>query len=297
MMLLREAADAAPGMFERTAADPDAATGCAPTCFVAATAADPLMLEVAASARHAADAALVLDRCDPLLQMLQDWTGSALDWRWIDPPSWRLSTGTHAAPRWRLDGVAQGRLELPWTLLRGLPAPAAALAASLDWPLVRSVLAVSRFGLGPEELELLEPGGAVVLPESLRAPWRGWLRVAGEPAHAGVGVPVDLSTPAAPRLVPAERPVAAPADGGDGRIACEVRLDSLLALSADRLGGWCDGLALDGVGAAAGLWRCADAHGPARPLAAGRLMPWGDGWALAIELLDDNESTLLPFTA
>jgi hypothetical protein len=209
-----------------------------------------------------------------------------------------LSAGSHAAPRWRLDAALHGRLELPWSLLRGLPAPSPELAAALDWPPVRAVLAASRLRIDADELARLEIGGAVLLPESFRAPWAGRLRGADEPAHASTGVPVDLGAPSAPRLRPAAgTSQAAPAgDAADPRIACEVRLDAVLALPGDHLGGWLD-VVLDGVGAGAGLWQCAGAHGPARPLAAGRLMPWGDGWALAVDVLDDNESTLLPLPA
>jgi len=71
------------------------------------------------------------------------------------------------------------------------------------------------------------------------------------------------------------------------RVTCEVRLGLTQALPVDRLGGWCTGETLDGIGASATLWRCAGAR-PAR-LATGRLMPWGSGWALAIESLDAAE--------
>ncbi len=145
------------------------------------------------------------------------------------------------------------------------------------------MLVVSRFRLAVEELKQLEPGGAVVLPESLSPPWQGWLRAADEPAHPGLGVPVDLAQPSTPRLLPATAHTAE-AQQADLRIPCEVRLGVVHALAADRLGGWCEGETLDQVGATAVLWRSAGAR-PAR-LGTGRLMPWGSGWALALESLD-----------
>ena len=75
--------------------------------------------------------------------------------------------------------------------------------------------------------------------------------------------------------------------------ACEVRLGHEHKLPADRLGGWCTDQVLEIACTQAALWRCAGAIGPAQQLASGRLMPWGDGWALALESLDDDEPTLI----
>jgi hypothetical protein len=249
-------------------------------CFIAAAPSGPLRLELhATGVRHAVDAALALHRCEPLLCALQAWTGLALDWRW-DATACSPAAGSHACARWRLDPTLEGSLELPWALLRELPVPDTALAA-LHWPALPAVLAVSQLRLGAEELARLEPGGAAVLPDSLLPGWHGLLRAADEPA--GRGVPVALPSPAAPRLAPRHAHRAAlQCDGNDGRVACEVRL-ATPELPADRLAGWRDDEPLADIGPQASLWRCAGSHGSAQSLAVGRLMPWGDGWALAIE--------------
>ena len=49
--------------------------------------------------RHAAEAALALERCEALLQGLHAWTGIALDWRW-SPSAPRRPSGSHAAASW-----------------------------------------------------------------------------------------------------------------------------------------------------------------------------------------------------
>ncbi len=243
--------------------------------------------------RHAAHAAVALHRCEDLLGALHAWTGHALDWRWTETPAPRMAAATHACARWkpRGDGSDPGAtprdllclLSLPWALLRRLPPPGGALAACLRWPAVPVVLAVSQFRIGSDELALLEPGGAVVLPDSLRAPWHGVLRTADEPATPGLGVPVALPTPSAPRLVRGDAPPSSTGGGLDDRVVCEVRLAVPHTLPGDRVAGWCDGEALGEVGPHATLWRCATAQDDAACLAGGRLMPWGDGWALAVE--------------
>ncbi|HEY1392780.1 MAG TPA: hypothetical protein VFV25_05365 [Methylibium sp.] len=239
-------------------------------CFTAATPDGRLRLQCPARARHAADAALALLRCDPLLVALQDWTGLPLDWRWEPAAAPLPAAGPHAWALWRLRD--DGLLALPWSLLRGLPAPPASLAALLQWPALPAVLSISQLRLDGDELSQLEPGGALILPESLLSPWHGLLRAAGEPAEAGI--PVALPSPTAPRLAAGDARSIAPPGAGD----YEVRLALPDPVPADRLTGWFDGEAL-AAGPDAGLWR----HAGAVPLAAGRLMPWGDGWALAIE--------------
>jgi hypothetical protein len=58
-------------------------------------------------------------------------------------------------------------------------------------------------------------------------------------------------------------------------------------MAAAGLAGWLDG-PVGPAGPAASLWRRAAARQPACRLAGGRLMPWGDGWALSIESVGDT---------
>jgi hypothetical protein len=251
-----------------------------------------LRLSLAGAPRHAADAAIALARCESLLEALDAWFGSALAWRWIDEPE--PTPATHACACWEPDGAAADpddsavRLELPRDALRALPAPADALAAQLHWLPVAVVLAVSQLRLDADELALLEPGGAVVLPESIQPSWHGLLRALDEPAKPGRGVPVALASPNEARRLKAGAANGTPADDDDS-IRCEVRVAPRHPLPGDRLAGWFEG-DLGQIGPRASLWRCATATEPARPLAGGRLMPWGDGWALALETLCEHAS-------
>jgi hypothetical protein len=178
-------------------------------------------------------------------------------------------------------------LELPWALLRGLEPPPEALARQLQWPDVSAAVVLSRLRVDEEALRTLEPGGAVILPESMRPDWHGVLRATNEPAAADVGVALDLSSPCSPRLVdgPARQAaasaIAAPSEA-DPAIVCEVRLGTTRVLGAECLAGWRGG-ELGEQGPQASLWHCAGAHDSPRCLASGRLMPWGDGWALALD--------------
>jgi hypothetical protein len=268
------------------------------------------------STRHAADAALALHRCEELLEALDGWaaqvgavaaaiastpadgssrpaSGAAptqpLDWRWIATPG-RAGIGPgHAFVGWPEPAC---RLVAPWAWLRARGAPPAALAGRLQWPAVDVVVAVARLRLERDELGRIEPGGAVLLPPSMRRPWRGRLRGADEADDAGVAI--ELISPSAARLLGhavADEP-APPQDDVDGRIACEVRLACDALLPADRLAGWRDDV-LPEFGARAELWRCAAPRRPPLKLAGGRLMPWGDGWAMAIEALAE-ETVCLP---
>jgi hypothetical protein len=247
----------------------------AAACFAAPTPCGPLRLYVTThELRHAVDAALALHRCETLLRALETWSGLALDWRWDESPT-IPDAGTHLSVT-----LAEGEIDLPWAWLRELPPPDAALAALLPWPQVPAVLAISQLRIGIEELAQLEPGGAVLLADSLRPGWQGLLRAADEPAHGGV--PVTLPLPDAPRFAPRGVLHAAHADA-DRRMACGVRLPIAGTLRADRLAGWHAGEPLPDPGPRATLWRHAGTHGAAHALAAGSLMPWGDGCALHIE--------------
>jgi hypothetical protein len=259
--------------------------------FEARTASGPVRLYASGPARHAADAAVALARNEALLDALDAWTGLALDWRWIAAPAAVTATASHARALWRPQNPAAAgkkgggcRLEIPWSMLRMLPAPEEALAACLQWAEVPVVLAIAQLAIPQEELALLEPGGAVVLPESMQSGWCGVLRALDDPGQPGAGVPVSLASPWTPRRVAVGQRAEVRTETGGDRVRYEVRLTVSHALPSDRLGGWFTG-DLGEVGPGAGLWRCATEREPAYCLAAGALMPWGDGWALALQEL------------
>jgi len=266
--------------------------------FEAQTGGGSMRLYASGSARHAADAAVALGRCDALLDALDAWTEAPLEWRWIAAPASVTATASHARAQWRPEESARSgkkelacRLELPWTLLRKLPAPDPELARQLHWLEVPVVLAIAQLHIGEDELALLEPLGAVVLPESMQSSWHGCLRALDEPAQPGAGVPVTLPSPWSPRRTKSgSRGAVAAAAAGD-RIRCEVRLGMAHPVPGDRLAGWYEG-DLGEVTTRAGLWRCATEREPARCLATGELMPWGDGWALALRELYEIRQTV-----
>jgi hypothetical protein len=260
--------------------------------FEAATGHGALRLYATGTPRHAVEAAVALARHEALLDALDAWLGAALDWRWIAAPEAPTAGATHARALWRPEpdgergeAAAAERacgVEMPWPLLRMLPAPDQTFARQLRWQEVRAVLVVSRLLLGADELALLEPGGAVVLPDSMTGDWHATLHALDQHEQAGAGVPVSLKSPDAPqRLAVGAQPAVKAASPGD-RVACEVRLSLAQALPGDRLAGWYEG-DLGETGARASLWSCATEREPATCLAAGELMPWGDGRALAVQ--------------
>lgn len=255
------------------------------TWFEAASEFGPLRLAIGAPSRHAADAAIAFEACEDLLGAIDAWAGSAPAWRWRAAPPAAVPRGGFVTLPWRGGAVLW---TVPWAWLRALPAPPAALAAGIQWPAVAAALAVSQFFVDGDDLDALEPGGAVVLPASMHAPWRAWLRAADEPALHGLGVVVTLPPPWADPQQPAGP--AMPPTGDPAGAACEVRLgtEQPLVLTADRLTGWrADALdALGPIAPQASLWRCAGERHAPRRLATGKLMPWGDGWALALESVD-----------
>lgn len=247
--------------------------------FEAASAFGPLWLCVQADGAvpHAAAAAVLLQWAASVLDALDDWTLLELDWRWTPVPQ-AADAGSHLVVRWPVDEAAPraAHLVLPWTLLRHLPPPAGILVDAVCWEPAQATVVVARLALAADELDALEAGGAVVLPESMRPDWRGVLRARGEPLDAGA--PLALATPHAPQVV--ARDQAAPTLTPDaGAVVCEVRLASTPMVAIERLTGWQTG-GLGNLGERAVLWRC---DGVPRRCATGTLMPWGDGWALAID--------------
>lgn len=247
--------------------------------FEAASPFGPLSLCVrnGGAVRHAAAAAVALQQAGAVLDALDEWAALDIDWRWTTVPQ-AADAGSHVVLRWPADEAAplSAHLVLPWALLRRLPAPTGTLADAACWEPAQATVVLARLALGGDEFDALERGGAVVLPGSMRADWRGLLRAAGEPADAGA--PLLLAPPQAPQVVPREPTVGA-LPGEPGAVACEVRLDATPRVAIERLAGWAPGEIGD-LGPRASLWRC---DGAARRCARGTLLPWGDGWALALE--------------
>jgi hypothetical protein len=266
---------------------PPAAARAAWAAFEAPTAEGTVHLCVPGHVRHAADAAVALESCGALLDALDGWFGFAPAWRWCAPGTPSGGVPPHARAQWHPEPAgapgAVCRIDLPWSLLRQLDAPPAPLAAQLHWSAAPATLVLAQMQLDDVELELMEPGGAVLLPCSMVAPWQGWLRANDEGAGAGRGLPVRLADPWQPHALPPDER-AAPAECADDALY-EVRLSLPRPMGAAQLAGW---QASDPgePEARASLWRCAG-DGGGRYLASGALMPWGDGWALHLETLAD----------
>ncbi|HUD26460.1 MAG TPA: hypothetical protein VMQ45_12270 [Burkholderiaceae bacterium] len=249
--------------------------------FEATTDAGLLRLSVRTPVRHAADAAIVLANCDALLGALDAWCGAPLNWRWVGSSPARRTAAEVASASWSPasdESLPAASLEIGWTLLRSRPAPSGEFAHALRWARVPAVLAISQQSLSADELALLEPGGVVLLPESLSSPWRGRLRSAIETAHPGAGVPVEFLSPHAVRRPPLEQRGPAPATVDSTH---EVQMRMVGVVGCDRLAGWFEG-GIGPVSPAAALWSRGVPGVSARCLAQGELVPWGDGWALAI---------------
>jgi hypothetical protein len=265
--------------------------------FEASAGTATLRLYAGGAPRHAADAAVALARCETLLDGLDAWLGTALDWRWIAAPASVTPNATHARVHWRPAEATRDRkdiacrIELPWALLRTLPAPDETLAAELHWPEVPVVLALAQVPIAAAELAALEPGGAVVLPDSMSPRWLGSLRSLDEPCTPDAGMPVSLASPWAPRRIALGARAEARGEAAVDKIPCEVRMSAPNVVTGDRLTAWYEG-DIGAVGGQAGLWRCATEREPAVCLAIGELMPWGDGWALAIQQVSEIRQDL-----
>jgi hypothetical protein len=259
--------------------------------FEAPTAWGALRLAVAVGkggVRHAADAAIALHDCEPLLCGLDTWAGDALDWRWSAARDGERAVAAHLV--WR---GGQARLACPWPWLRERRAPQGRWTDEVALPAVAASLVAARMHLPADALGALEVGGAVVIAASLLPSWHGVLRADGEADRAPGGAVVVLAgtadaTPTAPRFAPGFDAAAALMPHGEPTDPlCELRLSVPHAVSIEALAGWRDG-PVGPLGALGTLWLCRSAAADARPLASGRLMPWGDGWALAIEAVADD---------
>jgi hypothetical protein len=259
--------------------------------FHAGTAAGDVRLWVQAplAACSGTGAAVALDECDLLLQAIDGWLAAELDWRWGDTQA----SDDAGLARARCAPSAEAgqasfdrcRLELPWTMLRSAGPPPQPLATRLRWQDTPAQLTISRLGLEDAELSDIEPGGLVVLPESMAPGWTGWLHLPEEPPWLGCAI--DLAASGWPRL---------PSPAGDAQHSprtwcmpgnpCIVRLVLPAPVPSPLLTGW-EGpdcrLAEFATGEAQ-LWLGESAGTSAlRLLAKGRLVPWGRGCAILID--------------
>ncbi len=278
------------------------------TWFIADSGAGPLGLGVpcgAAAPPHAAAAAVLLADAEPVPAALDIAQGEPLAWSWVAQP--------HApAPGPSSGLVLRSRTDpatcvhLPWAWWRARQSRAHAVAdwaEAFEWPEVPATLRAGRLRLSAQELDDLEPGGAVLWAAPAA---RGWRAALVPDACQDALLEVWLAgppgaSPLSPRLAaPGEPPL--PADGGDlpvpephdadgtGRL-CELRFELVRPLSPRLLAG-----AGEAGGATPGptrslvqLWQCAERRQPECRLASGHLLPWGDGWALVIDSLEIEE--------
>jgi hypothetical protein len=278
-----------------------------------------LHLQADAPVPHAAAAALRLANLEPLLAALEAWLCLARpadetapqawhgpDWRWPAADGADMADTAHVtgvaeaaeAPvppvraraqlHWPPDPERTGpagaaaQLQLPWALLRRLPAPTPELRGCLQWQPEPALCVLATPRLSAEEALQLEPGGLLLLPASFQPGWSGRVRAAAEPP--GTGWPVLLARPDAPLPAPGPAEAAAPPAPG-GR--WELRRACALPLAAPVLCGW-GGWGGEGrveplpLADEATLWLLGSPHEPGLCVARGRLVPWGQGQALLV---------------
>ena len=276
-------------------------------CFEASVPQGALRLRVRAPAAcNAAVAAIALDECNDLLQAIDSWLALELDWNWVhghepssasvalaacDPSGDRPGTepsagppaGPSAAPS--ADAFGRGRLEVPWLLLRAVRPPPPLLARRLQWQDMPAQLTLSPLLLDDAELSAIEPRGAVVLPESMRAGWSCRLHVPDVAPERGIAVAVETSAASAQAGSSSGSPLPAPLPSG-GSSVCRMRLPIPRPLGTSFLAGWSvPPLSMDDLThRRTELWLMPPGTGTSScRLAAGSLIPWGQGCALLVE--------------
>ncbi|MEP7280380.1 MAG: hypothetical protein ABI696_00265 [Rubrivivax sp.] len=244
-----------------------------------------------AGIRHAADAAIALGDCEPLLAGIDDWAAEPIEWRWRGPASGSGDDDEPAVRSWLVWPGGRAMLTCPLDWLRARAAPQGDWARELALPALAATLVGGRMRVPVGALCDLEVGGAIVLEPSFRPAWYGVLSANGEEARSDLaGSTVALAgvadaTPALPRFVSGvDRTTVLQAVGNADDPLCELRLALPNPVAAAGLAGWCAG-PVGPAGPAASFWLCGDPLRPARRLAGGQLMPWGDGWALAVQTL------------
>jgi hypothetical protein len=269
--------------------------------FEALTRCGPLALALRCARADAASAgnpprllqaALLLARAEPLLQMLEDWLGEALDPVPVEAHA-PASASAACAEGVLSDeqGLVHVRIELPWAaVLQGAPHDdglRARLDGLLRWEPVPVQLVVSQQMLTPSEwAQLQRPGAALLLPESFTAgAWGCSLRSQRTEMHerAVFWRPDDggLLWSGGPE----RRQGAAPPVRHD-QVSVEVRLHQALPLTPPQLAGW-PGVPQPACRADRAVVVCHDSHGRVETRLHGHLLPLG---LLAARVHHDNDA-------
>jgi len=127
--------------------------------------------------------ARMLGEAEVLIQYLEDWLGVALD---LEPLS--IPEGHRFAVMLKPDsisdesGVARVRLSLPAKSIFSIPRPAESINKSLgmQWGCLSCELVMASFDLPREQLEAVEPGGMVLIPNAFANHWHCIVRVKRE---------------------------------------------------------------------------------------------------------------------
>ncbi len=159
------------------------------------------------------------------------------------------------------------------------------MAKRLRWQDATAQLTLSTLLLDDTELSAIETGGAVVLPESMGAGWSCRLHVPDEAPERGVPVAVQAAGASGRGTHGTGSPSPAPLPSG-GASVCRVLLPIPRPLGAFFLAGWsAPPLSVDDLAKRRSeLWIMpAGTAAPARRIAAGSLIPWGQGCALLVD--------------
>ncbi len=237
-------------------------------------------------------AATLLARAEPVLQMLEDWLGEPLDPEPVEgsvPVAGSMACAGCALPDEQ--GLVHLRIELPWAaVLHGTSHDEGLrirLEGLLQWEPVPVQLVVSQQVLTQAEwAQLQRPGAALLLPESFTAAaWSCSLRSpqAAMPERAVFWRPEDgglFWSSGADRRLGSAQPLR------HDQVGLEVRLHQSLPLTPPQIAGW-PGVPRPVCRGDRAVVVCHDSHGREETRLHGHLLPLG---LLAARVHHDNDA-------
>ncbi len=249
-----------------------------------------LALPRTASRGHegALGAALALDQAEPLIQLLETWLQSPLDFA----PSHAAVSASIVGADFQIpdpdvqsssEAHATGTLWLPVQLARQLNAPTVALAEHLNWHRLQCNVQIGDQQLRSEQIAGLEIGGAILLPASFGSHWMAQLQSLAIPAltrsvHIDLaGSSIVLSCDALETRSNDNRPPDLPRMKPADRQSLAVSLTAALPVRSDVLLGWSDDVTVLPLDASLALQARAETGG--QTLATGEIIPAGLGYA------------------